>query len=100
MGAGGEDQLSSQEIDQGIGRVFRGIERCLVLAPPGAPTTGKVVFGMHIAPNGQVTKVNLKGPNVMIKGDVGACFRRTVKSIRYRSFDGPDMIAHYPVVFD
>ncbi len=95
-----EDQLSSAEIDRGIDRVFKGIQRCLVLAPGDAPTTGKVVFGMHIASSGKVTKVNLKGPNVMIRGDVGACFRRTAKSIKYRSFDGPDMVAHYPIVFD
>lgn len=99
-GAGGEDQLSNAEIDRGIDSVFNGIQRCLLLAPPDAPTTGKVVFGMHIAPNGQVLKVNLKGPNAMIRGEVGACFRKTAKSIRYRSFDGPDMIANYPVVFE
>jgi hypothetical protein len=98
--AGGEDQLSPGEIDQGIDRVFKGIERCLLTLPPDAPATGKVVFGMNIASSGRVTKVNLRGPNVMIKGETGACFRRTVKSIRFRSFDGPDMVAHYPVVFD
>lgn len=100
MGAGAEDQLSNAEIDQGIGRVFRGIERCLLLLPPDAPATGKIVFGMHIAPSGQVTKVNLKGPKVMIQGEPGSCLRRTVKSIRYRRFDGPAMVAHYPVAFD
>jgi hypothetical protein len=98
--AGGEDQLSEAEIDRGIDGVFRGIERCLVLLPPGAPATGKLVVGMHIASSGQVTKVNLKGPNQMIRGEVGACFQRIVKSIRFRRFDGPDMIAHYPIVFD
>lgn len=98
--AGGEDQLSSQEIDQGIDRVFKGIERCLLSLPPDAPAAGKIVFGMNIASSGQVTKVNLKGPNVMISGETGACFRRTVQSIRFRSFDGPDMVAHYPVTFD
>jgi hypothetical protein len=100
MGAGAEDQLSNAEIDRGIDSVFNGIQRCLLLLPPDAPAQGKVVFGMHIASSGQVTKVSLKGPNVMINGECGACFRRTVKSIRFRSFDGPDMIAHYPVVFD
>ena len=99
-GAGGEDQLSSQEIDQGIDRVFKGIERCLLTLPPDAPAAGRVVFGMNIASSGKVTKVNLKGPKHMISGDTGACFQRTVKSIRFRSFDGPDMVAHYPVTFD
>ncbi len=99
-GAEKEDQLSPSEIDKGIDRVFKGIERCLVLLPSDAPAQGKVVLGMEIASSGQVTKVNLKGPNTMIGGQTGACFRRKVKSIRYRSFDGPDMIAHYPIVFE
>ena len=99
-GAGGEDQLSSQEIDRGIDRVFKGIERCLLALPPDAPAAGKVVFGMNIASSGKVTKVSLKGPKHMISGETGACFQRTVKSIRFRSFDGPDMVAHYPVTFD
>ncbi len=101
MGAGGgEDQLSNKEIDQGIDRVFKGIERCLLTLPPDAPAAGKVVFGMNIANSGQVTKVSLKGPRHMITGETGACFQRTVKSIRFRSFEGPDMVAHYPVTFD
>ncbi len=100
MGQGAEDQLSEAEIDKGIDRVFRGIQRCLLALPPDAPATGKVIFGMHIASSGQVTRVNLKGPNVMIQGEVGACFRRTARTIRFRAFDGPDMIAHYPIVFE
>jgi len=101
MAGGGQvDQLSSAEIDQGIGRVFKGIERCLLLLPSDAPAQGKVIFGMKIAKSGHVTKVNLKGPNTMIQGETGACFRRKVKSIKYRPFDGPDMIAHYPIVFE
>ena len=75
-------------------------ERCLLLLPPDAPAKGRVVFGMHITSSGQVTKVNLKGPKVMIQKETGACLRRVVKSIRFRRFDGPDMVAHYPVVFD
>jgi hypothetical protein len=98
--AGGEEQLSEAEIDRGIDRVFNGIERCLVLVPAGAPATGKVVVGMHIAPNGQVMGVNLKGPNTIVSGEAGACIRRIVNSIRYPSFDGPDMLANYPIVFE
>jgi hypothetical protein len=98
--AGGEDQLSEAEIDRGIDGVFKGIQRCLVLLPPGAPATGKVVFGMHISSRGEVTRVNLKGPSVMIRGETGDCFRRNVKAIRFRRFDGPDMIAHYPIIFE
>ena len=97
---GGEDQLSSAQIDRGIDSVFNGIQRCLVLVPSDMPASGKVVLGMHIASSGRVTKVNLKGPGAIIRGESGACIRRVVKSIEYPSFDGPDMIAHYPIVFD
>lgn len=100
MGAGGEDQLSSAEIDAGIDRVFNGIQRCLILVPSQAPAVGKVVVGMKIAPSGAVTSVNLSGPNVIIKDDPGSCIRRTVKSIRYRSFKGPEMLVNYPIVFE
>jgi hypothetical protein len=100
MNAGGEEQLSSADIDAGIDRVFNGIQRCLILVQNEAPAVGKVVVGMKIAPSGTVTSVNLSGPNVIIKGDCGACIRRAVKSIRYRSFSGPEMIVQYPIVFD
>jgi hypothetical protein len=98
--SGGEGQLSSTRIEQGIDSVFNGIQRCLVLVPSDMPASGKVVLGMHIASSGRVTKVNLKGPGAIIRGESGACIRRVVKSIDYPSFDGPDMIAHYPIVFD
>ncbi len=98
--AGKEEQLSEAEIDRGIDRVFNGIERCLVLVPSEAPATGRVMIGMHISSSGRVTKVNLKGPKVLVGGDSGACIRRTVKSIKYPGFDGPDMIAHYPITFE
>ncbi len=97
---GREEQLPHREIDRGIDSVFNGITRCLVLVPAGASTKGKIVVGMNIASSGKVTKVNLKGPNVMVKGESGACLRRTIKSIRYPGFNGPDMVVHYPITFD
>ena len=99
-GPGSEEQLKEAEIDRGIDRVFRGIERCLVLVPSDAPTAGRIVVGMHISSSGNVTKVNLKGPNALIKGECGACIQRNVKSIKYASFDGPDMVVHYPITFE
>ena len=98
---GGEEQLSEAEIDRGINSVFKGIERCLLLVPSYVPATGKVIFGMHIdAATGHVTKINLKGPKHLIGSESGSCFRRIAKSIRYHPFSGPDMIVHYPVVFE
>jgi hypothetical protein len=98
--AGGQEQLSTAQIDRGIDTVWNGIQRCLVLVPSDLPATGKVVLGMHIAPSGKVTKVGLRGPNPIVQGESGACIRRAVKSIRYPGFDGPEMVAHYPIVFE
>ncbi|MBN2530273.1 MAG: hypothetical protein JXR76_28035 [Deltaproteobacteria bacterium] len=100
MGGGGEEQLSNGEIENAIDQRFNGIQRCLTLMPPDAPNTGKLVIGISISGDGSVTQVNLKGPNAMVKGDTGACFRRIVKAIRFRSFNGPDMIVHYPIIFE
>ena len=99
-GSGGEARLSPAQIDRGIDQVFNGIQRCLVLVPPGAPATGKVVLGMRISPSGKVAAVNLKGPNDIIKGECGACIRRAVKSIDFPTFDGPEMTARYPITFE
>lgn len=98
--AGGQEQLSPAQIDRGIDTVWNGIQRCLVLVPGDLPATGRVVLGMRIAPSGRVTRVGLKGPNPIVQGEPGACIRRAVKSIEYPSFDGPEMVAHYPIVFE
>jgi len=98
--SGGQEQLSPAQIDKGIDRVWNGIQRCLVLVPSDLPATGRVVLGMHIAPGGRVTRVGLRGPNPIVQGESGACIRRAVKSIQYPSFDGPEMVAHYPIVFE
>jgi hypothetical protein len=96
----GEGQLTNGEIESAIDRRFNGIQRCLTLMPPDAPTTGRLVIGMNISGNGTVTRVNLSGPNAMIKGEPGACFRRIVSRMRFRQFSGPDMIVHYPTTFE
>jgi hypothetical protein len=98
--AGGQQQLSPAQIDRGIDTVWNGIQRCLVLVPSDLPATGKIVVGMHIAPSGRVTKVGLRGPNPIVQGACGGCIRRAVESIQYPSFDGPEMVAHYPIVFE
>ncbi len=99
-GSGKEEQLKEAEIDRGIDRVFKGIERCLVLVPAEASASGRVVVGMRISGSGQVTKVNLKGPGPLVTGEAGGCIRRAVKSITYRTFDGPDMVVNYPITFE
>jgi hypothetical protein len=97
---GDEGQLSNAEIESAIDQRFNGIQRCLTLMPPDAPGIGRLVIGMNISGAGTVTRVNLRGPNAMIKGEPGACFRRIVSAMRFRRFNGPDMIVHYPIIFE
>lgn len=100
MDGGKETQLSNADIESAIDRRFNGIQRCLTLLSADAPTTGKLVIGMGVSSSGRVTKVNLKGPNAMIKGEPGACFRRIIRAMRFPSFSGPEMVIHYPIEFE
>lgn len=97
---GGEGQLRQGEVEAGIDRAFPQIRRCLMLAASEAPATGRLVFGMRIAGSGRVTKVNLRGPAGVTRGEAGTCMRRAARDIRYRVFDGPDMVIHYPITLE
>lgn len=97
---GGEEQLLGHEIEAGFDSVFPRVRRCLVLADDDAPVSGKLTFGMRIAGSGKVTKVNLKGPSGITKSDAGGCLRKAAKAIKFRSFDGPDMLVHYPLTLE
>ncbi len=99
-GAGGEERLSSAQIDAAMGRAMPGIRRCLLLSPPDQPTRGRVVFGMRISGEGRVTAVRLSGPRALVSGEVGSCLRRTARAVSFPSFDGPEMLANYPITFE
>jgi hypothetical protein len=100
MEGGGEQQLSSAQIeaafDGGMGR----IRRCLVLMAGSDDVTGRVTFGMRIASSGEVRAVNLSGPAAATTGDAGDCLRTAARSIRFPSFDGPEMIVRYPLTLE
>lgn len=96
-GSGGEQQLSGAAIDRGFDSVMGGIRRCLVLIPGDAEVRGRVTFGLRIAGNGSVSRVSLSGPRAATTGECGACLTRTARSIRFDSFDGPDMVVRYPL---
>lgn len=100
MESGGEQQLASSEIEAGFDQAFGRIRRCLVLAAGDGPVSGRLTFGLRIAGSGRVTRVNLAGPAAVTTGESGDCLRETARSIRFRSFDGPDMVVHYPVTLD
>lgn len=100
MAEGGEEQLPSSEVERGMDEVFGRIRRCLVLAAGDAPVTGTLTFGLRIEPNGRISRVNLRGPAAVTTGEAGSCLRTAVQRVRFRSFDGPAMIVHYPITLD
>jgi len=98
--AGGEQQLRSGQIEQGMDGVFGRIRRCLVLAAGDEPVSGRVTFGLRIEPNGRVSRVRLSGPAVVTTGDAGSCLRTAARGASFDSFDGPPMVVNYPITLD
>lgn len=97
---GGEEQLRNSEVEAGFDQAFPKIRRCLMLAASEDPITGRIVFGMRIEGSGRVTKVNLKGPAAITRTEAGDCMRKAARGIQYRSFNGPDMVVHYPFTLE
>jgi hypothetical protein len=98
MGAsGGEEQLRGTEIEQGFDGAFPQIRRCLILAASDEPAHGKLVFGLRVSGEGKVVGVNLSGPSSVAQGEAGACLRKAASAIHFRSFNGPEMVVHYPL---
>lgn len=95
--AGGEEQLSGKEIEAGFDAAMGKIRRCLVLVPAEGEVTGKLTFGMRVGGDGTPRAVNLSGPAVVTSGESGSCLRQAAQSIRFATFDGPDMLFKYPI---
>ncbi len=98
--SGGEEQLTSAEIERGMDGVFGRIRRCLVLAAGDEPVSGRLRFGLRIEPNGSVSRVRLSGPAVVTTGEAGSCLRTAARGARFDSFDGPPMVINYPITLD
>lgn len=95
--AGGEEQLLGSEIERGFDSAMSGIRRCLILAASDEPVTGKLIFGLRISGAGRVERVQLKGPSAITQSEAGGCLTQAARSIKFRSFDGPDMLVNYPL---
>jgi hypothetical protein len=98
--AGGEEQLRGTEIEKGFDAVFGQVRRCLILAAGDEPVHGKVTFGLRISGEGKVAGVNLSGPSSVTQGDCGACLRKAASGMHFRTFNGPDMVVHYPLTLE
>ena len=97
---GGEEQLRNTEIEQGFDGIMPQVKRCLILASEDEPATGKLLFGLRISGAGKVTAVNLSGPSSVTRGDSGACLRKAAQGMHFRTFNGPDMVAHFPITLE
>jgi hypothetical protein len=98
--SGGEAQLTDAQIERAIGGAMPQVRRCLMLVPGDAPVTGRLVLGVKIAGSGRVSAVNLSGPAAVATGDAGECLRAAVRAVAFPPFDGPEMIAHYPLTLE
>lgn len=96
-GSGGEEQLRSSEIEEGIDRIFPRIRRCLVLVPGDGDASGRLLLKLRIAGSGRVTRAQLRGPAAVTTGEPGDCIREALRTMQLRSFDGPDMFVDYPI---
>jgi hypothetical protein len=94
---GGEEQLRGSEIEKGFDAVFGQVKRCLILAAGDEPAHGKLIFGLRITGDGKVSAVNLSGPASVAQGEAGACLRKAASGMHFRTFNGPDMVVHYPL---
>jgi hypothetical protein len=95
--AAGEAQLSGTQIEDGFDSAMNRIRRCLILVPADGEITGKLVFGMRVGSDGKPRAVNLTGPSIVTAGESGSCLRTAAQSIRFASFNGPDMLFKYPI---
>ena len=99
-GSGGEAQLSGAQIDAAFDAAMPRLRRCFVLAAGSDPVTGRLTFGMRIAGSGRVAAVNLSGPAAATTGECGDCLREAARNIAFPSFDGPEMVARYPITLE
>lgn len=99
-GAGGEQQLSGAQIEAGFDSAMGRVRRCLVLMAGDDPVTGRITFGLRVAPSGQVRAVSLTGPRAATTGDAGECLRGAARSIQFDSYDGPEMVVRYPLTLE
>lgn len=99
-GTGGEAQLSRAQIEAAFNGAMPRIRRCFLLATSEEPVSGRLTFGLRIRGTGEVSAVNLTGPAVVTTGECGDCLRSTARAIRFPSFDGPEMLARFPITLE
>ncbi len=99
-GSGGEEQLTGAEIDHAFDGAMPRIRRCFILAAGDREITGTLTFGLRIGGDGHVHAANLSGPAVLTTGDCGECLRTTARGMQFPTFDGPEMVARYPVTLE
>ena len=97
---GGQERLPNRELEAAFDAAMPRIRRCLVLMAGSDPVTGRVTFGVRIAPSGRVEGVQLSGPRAATTGEAGDCLRTAARTMQFRSFDGPAMVARFPLTLE
>jgi len=95
--AGGEEQLLGSEVERGFDEAMPSIRRCLILVASDEPVTGKLIFGVRISGSGRIERVNLKGPSAITRSEAGSCLTSAARAIKFRTFNGPDMLVNFPL---
>jgi hypothetical protein len=99
-GTGGEAQLTSRQIESAFDGAMPRIRRCFLLAAGDEPVHGRLTFGLRIRGSGEVSAINLSGPAAVTTGDCGDCLRTAARGIHFPSFDGPEMVARFPITLE
>jgi hypothetical protein len=99
-GTGGEAQLTSSQIEAAFDGAMPRIRRCFLLAAGDEPVRGRLTFGLRIRGSGEVAAVNLSGPAAVTSGECGDCLRTAARGIRFPVFDGPEMVARFPITLE
>ena len=95
--AGGEERLPASAIEAAFDAAMPSIRRCLILIEASDSLVGTLRFQLRIAPSGEVSAARLSGPRGATSGEAGACLHAAARSLRFDSFDGPEMDVSYPL---
>jgi hypothetical protein len=96
-GPGGQERIPNAELNRVFDEAFPTVRRCLVLAASEEPVVGTLTFAVRIRPDGSVEGVRLTGPRPVRTGEAGDCMRRAARAMTFPSYDGPPMVARFPL---
>jgi len=86
-------ELSQDELDGVFKAAHPAITRCMTDAVADAPLeTGKVEVGVRVEQSGQVAKVRVEGPALLMRRGLYKCVRGAVQSLHFPSSGGASVV--------